>query len=654
VFEVGRDDDALLGLKGLEIRSVEAPGVAYRVGELLGAGGMAYAFFAVRGAPDGQTPVVLKVMRPSVVRGAGSRSALVFRKEYVALGRLNERVPPTPFVVRLIDAGELPARAPGGASLELPWLAVEHVHGGAEGTTLADRVAQSVRRTGFAFDPARAAHAIECLAAGLDAVHDVGVIHRDVTPANVLCCGFGEDEILKLADFGVARPEGMAATFGGLAIGTPGYAPPEQFLLDATRIGRWSDVFSLACVAYFILTGEHYFAAGNPLEALAAAKLPERRRLMDARSLCPELRAQPSVCASIDAALARATAADAALRPDRADVLARMIVPVLRPESSRPRASQRRVASLIGWQDSTVLGGWSFSVRHLPGDDRVVRGAAWDGDGRCLVATQRGLELWNGTSWLQAPLEGLDPEGIHFVRRMAAGTWLVGGDGAEVAVYGSRGITRRLSAGEPGLSFVHASGDPADLAVFVALRDGAPSLYAMTGGRWLRPAQIARASVVTALARLGDATWLVAGRDKEGQGFAAIYEPLLWSVRRVATPGARAYLGAAAQPDLGVGVVVGTSGRTVRIDAEQPYVALVEGEPDVSAVGMDVSGRAWAAGASTIFMQSRDRPDRWTRVWHDARWTAPFVSIAADVGLVAALTADGGIVEGRLAGRVAQ
>ena len=49
---------------------------------------------------------------------------------------------------------------------------------------------------------------------GVTAVHEVGVLHRDIKPENVLCCGFGEDELLKLADFGLARSSGVAATFG--------------------------------------------------------------------------------------------------------------------------------------------------------------------------------------------------------------------------------------------------------------------------------------------------------------------------------------------------------------------------------------------------------------------------------------------------------
>src|SRR4029079_9836353 len=157
-------------------------------------------------------------------------------------------VPPTPFVVRFIDTSTLPVGY-NGREVIVPWLVVEYVHGGAEGTTLSERVENSLRSTGSAFNAARAAHAIECLASGLLAVHEVGVIHRDLKPDNVLCCGFGEDEILKLADFRVARPAGVA-TFTGAIVGTPGFVAPELMAGDPNAIGTWSDIFSLGTTIF--------------------------------------------------------------------------------------------------------------------------------------------------------------------------------------------------------------------------------------------------------------------------------------------------------------------------------------------------------------------------------------------------------------------
>jgi serine/threonine protein kinase len=61
----------------------------------------------------------------------------------------------------------------------VPWLAIEYVSGGIDGTTLLERVQRSVVLSGYAFDRARAARALKHITTGLDEVHAVGVIHRD-------------------------------------------------------------------------------------------------------------------------------------------------------------------------------------------------------------------------------------------------------------------------------------------------------------------------------------------------------------------------------------------------------------------------------------------------------------------------------------------
>src|SRR4051812_31879200 len=166
-------DDALATLEGASFSSERQPGVTYRIERALGGGAMAVAFAALRSSPQGQARVALKILRPLVAGDAGA-AALVVQKEAVALGRLNERVPATPFVVRLVDTGSVEA-TDGERTYELPWLAIEYVHGGVEGTTLEERVEFCARSFGHAFDPERAANAVSCLASGLVAIHEVGV-----------------------------------------------------------------------------------------------------------------------------------------------------------------------------------------------------------------------------------------------------------------------------------------------------------------------------------------------------------------------------------------------------------------------------------------------------------------------------------------------
>ena len=270
------EDDFLDALGGASVPSVYQAGVSYRVSRVLATGGSAAAFLATRQSLDLTTPVVLKVVRPTILEKRESTAMLSAMKEAVALGRLNERLPPTPHVVRLVDSGTLDIMF-GDRAMTLPWLALEYVHGGAEGTTLEERIRFSVEHTGYAFDPDRAASSIECIARGLSAVHDVGVLHRDITLRNVLCSGFGEHELFKIADFGLAKSSGIEATFGTISIGTPGYAAPEQMFGEKDQVGTWTDVFSMACVVHAVLTGQDYFVGKNDLATMMAARKPERK-----------------------------------------------------------------------------------------------------------------------------------------------------------------------------------------------------------------------------------------------------------------------------------------------------------------------------------------------------------------------------------------
>jgi serine/threonine protein kinase len=647
MLHVSPYDDSLSTLEGAVIASNVQPGVSYRLTGVLGGGGMSVAFAALRQAADGQTHVVLKILRPAVAWDSTGTAALGVQKEAVALGRLNERVPPTPFVVRLVDAGSVAAHD-GVRALELPWLAIEHVQGGIEGTTLDERVIHSVRHTGAGFDLERAANAIRCLAGGLAAIHEVGVLHRDLKPTNVLCCGSGPDEIFKIADFGIARPRGMAATFG-IAIGTPGYASPELFLADEPRIGPHSDVFGLAAMIYHLLTGEAYFAVRTPVDGLMLVQRPERRRLADALGLSPELRARPTACATIDAALARATAANPDHRPQSADVLAAMLLPALRSEGPRTRTVERRAKSLLG-RAVTLVGGIQWTVRHRPDGGPVIRSAAWDSDGRCLAGTSAGLAFWSGTSWQRPILPDLpDPESIHFVRRMGAGVWLLGGDGARVFRYDAAGVSTLLVGRDPEVRFVLAGGDVADLAVFVGLRAGEPpTLHGVAAGHWIKPAALPRAASITSIAQLDEERWVITGRSTSAEGFAVVYTPLMWEVTRLRTPAVRVYLASATRPELGLGILAGTDGQIVRFEGDSLSQVVLEGAPDLAAAAIDPEGRAWVASMGGIWTADPDHPMDFRRVYRDPSATAPFVSLFADVGAVIAMTADGGILEGRL------
>src|SRR3954468_17235022 len=108
MFQVPLDDDSLDALLEGRVPSEVVDGVSYRVVWRVGEGGMSVVFYALRITSEGERPVVIKILRPSFVRRAGPTAALTIKKEAIPLGRLNERVPPTRFVVRFIDTGTLP------------------------------------------------------------------------------------------------------------------------------------------------------------------------------------------------------------------------------------------------------------------------------------------------------------------------------------------------------------------------------------------------------------------------------------------------------------------------------------------------------------------------------------------------------------------
>ena len=283
---------------------------------------------------------------------------------------------------------------------------------------------------------------------------------------------------------------------------------------------------------------------------------------------------------------------------------------------------------------------------------------AWDGDGRCLAATNMGLAFWNGASWVDANVEGLpNPAGIRFVRRLGAGRWLVGGDDATLATVTTSGVSEVRRLRDDGTRFDFVSGDLDDLAVLVRVAQGEPpTLCTMIGRRWLRPLPLPDVAVLSSVARIDDARWLLAGRGVDGRGFAALYLPLEWEVLRMQTPHVRAFLASAGQPDSQTGLATGADGAVVWSHGAVLSTETIDGGHDLSAVSLDAFGRGFAAGPGRIWMHhtlvaaSGVQPPvgRWELVYSDPSWTAPIVSLFTALGSLIAMTADGGIIEGRI------
>jgi serine/threonine protein kinase len=629
---------------GTTVASELRPGVVYRIERTLGEGGTACAYLASRFGPEGTSPVVMKVIKPSIIAQAGDKARMVVQKEAVALGRINERIPPCPFVVRLLDTGSIDY--PGRSGLApLPWLALEYVHGGPDGATLEERVKKCVTDTGSAFTPERTILLLDQLTEGLGEIHAAGVIHRDLNPNNVLCCGTGSSEMFKISDFGIARPVGMNATFGAGTLGTPGYIAPEQLGDNDEKTEFRADIFSLGALVFYALTGEDLFQAPNFM-GMVAVRHRERRSIRKAPALAPEIMADVEISSAIDRAIALATANDPELRPKSPKAFAASFKPWL---TSCPPT--RRTAIPLPAIEQTPLSGWTFTVRH-PAEQRwVLMQLGWDSDGHCLANTTDGLAYFDGTRWSEVPhhsLGGIRP--VRFVSSAGTGRWLIGGDGAVMAEYSRAGVTRLLRGDDPALTLADASGDLADLAVAIATRPASPPLLcAISGGRWLKPLPVPNATTLTTLSRLDDTRWLVGGRGTDGRGFAGIYAPLRWEIDALPSAETRAWLSSASRPERDVSILVGSHGAVLRRERGEAAVGYIQAPVDLASAAIDVLGRAWAGGAGELWMASGSESG-WYRLWSNPEWRAPFVSIFADAGFVFAATAEGAILEGRATG----
>jgi eukaryotic-like serine/threonine-protein kinase len=251
----------------------------YRLRRLLGEGALGLVYEAV--GEDGAT-VAVKVLRPE---RAGDASA---RARFVREARLAARIA-SRHVVPVLEVGE--------SYLVLPF----YPRG-----SLAQRLREE-GRLGLGETVRLAAE----LGRGLDALHEHGILHRDVKPSNVLVAG---DGTAALADFGLARAsDSTRITHDGQLVGTPHYLAPE--LVEGSEATRASDLYALGCLLYECVAGEPPFT-GRPAE-IGFAHLTEAPP--DPRERRPELSGEVAL------ALLAALEKDPQARPTSGTALARML-----------------------------------------------------------------------------------------------------------------------------------------------------------------------------------------------------------------------------------------------------------------------------------------------------------------------------------------
>ncbi|CAL9490577.1 serine/threonine protein kinase [Streptomyces sp. DH-12] len=251
-------------------------GGRYQLRDLLGQGGMASVHLAYDTVLDRQ--VAIKTLHTELGREQAFRER--FRREAQSVAKLTHTN-----IVSVFDTGEDDVDG-----MTTPYIVMEYV----EGRPLGSVLDEDVRQHG-AMPADKALRITADVLAALEISHEMGLVHRDIKPGNVMMTKRG---VVKVMDFGIARAmqSGVTSmTQTGMVVGTPQYLSPEQAL--GRGVDARSDLYSVGIMLFQLVTGRLPFDADSPL-AIAYAHVQEEPPVASSvnRSLPP----------AVDALIARA------------------------------------------------------------------------------------------------------------------------------------------------------------------------------------------------------------------------------------------------------------------------------------------------------------------------------------------------------------
>ena len=314
-------------------------GSAYTLEGELGGGGMSRVFVAEEHALGRK--VVVKLLPPEL---AGGVSIERFRREIALAARLQH-----PHIVPLFSAGDVDG---------LPFFTMPLVDGESLRARLAKHGEMPINE---------AVRVLREVASALDYAHDMGVVHRDIKPDNVLLSRGSA----MVTDFGVAKAiaasgsgaDASGVTSLGVALGTPAYMSPEQAMADP-QVDHRADIYPFGVLAYELLTGQPPFAGRTPQGLLVAqvTEMPE-----------PIAKRRPSIPPSLAALVMRCLEKRAADRPQTAHEIVLALDAIHTPSGgsaptmamSGERGVHGRRRALIGGPAVIVLLGIAVGWRAL-------------------------------------------------------------------------------------------------------------------------------------------------------------------------------------------------------------------------------------------------------------------------------------------------